>query len=203
MKFGKPQYDTHRKIYNSEISDGLRCEMRYENGVCTPSPERVHADNHATLLHQILESTKTWFSKPITEDWLKSRIQHTMTLPDLTEFEGRLLWELKTLAISKEVFLFTWALVEQIPDEKISFEEPAEQMEQMEETDIPDISEVQVEEAVGIGPTRRQLFKQEVLVARDRAARLLYKAELLTQEYCKVYGEETDWEVDSSDSDSE
>ena len=203
MKFGKPKYDSALKIYNSEISEGLRCEMRCESGTWHPSPESLQAQAHTPLLHQILESTKSWFSKPITEDWLKTRIQHSMTLPDLGDFEGRLIWEVKTLAISKEVFLFTWQIVEQIPDEKISFEEPAsvaEPVATLEESEIPETSEA---EPVGIGPTRRQLFKQEVLSARYRAARLLYKAELLTQEYSKLYGEDTDWEEDFSDSDSE
>jgi len=203
MKFGKPKYDSALKIYNSEISEGLRCEMRCENGTWNPSIESLQAQVHTPLLHQILESTKSWFSKPITEEWLKTRIQHSMTLPDLGDFEGRLVWAVKTLAISKEVFLFTWTIVEQIADEKISFEEPVpEPVTSLEESEIPEISEATVE-PVGIGPTRRELFKQEVLSARYRAARLLYKAELLTQEYSKLYGEDTDWEEDVSDSDSE
>jgi hypothetical protein len=205
MKFGKPTYDSSRKIYKSEITEGLRCETRRENGVLTPSLDSCHQAVHQPLLHEVVDSTKTWFSKPITQEWLKSRIQHSVNMPELGDFEGTLVFELVSLAISKEVFLFLWNLVDKIPDQKISFDEAPEQ----EQEDLPEVTEVPVHsegEVLGIGPTRRKLFKEEALAARRRAARLLYKAEILTQQYCELYGDETDWEEDdasSTDSESE
>ena len=48
--------------------------------------------------------------------------------------------------------------------------------------------------------TRRQQTKEMVLKARNRAARALFKAERLTQDYIASYGENTDWEDSDLDS---
>ncbi len=210
MKFSKPQYDAKRKIYVSDIADGLRYETHREAQLLSPSLESLQQDTQQQLIQFVLDSTKTWFSKPITEDWLRSRLHHEVEMPELaTDFEVVLRWQLSTLLISKETFVFSWKFLEKIEDEKINFdrpETPTAQTSSLEE--ISDISgsvqEVEQEgEVLGVGPTRRVLFKRQVLAARNRAARLLYKAEILTQKYCEAYGEDTDWDDDEFSTDSE
>ena len=58
-------------------------------------------------------------------------------------------------------------------------------------------------EVIGIGPTRQQLDKKKVMRAREKAARALFQAERLTQEYCAVYGEDTDWEEEDEEEEEE
>ncbi len=205
MKFSKPVYDSTHKIYASDITEGLRYETRRESGTLAPTLEELQTQAILALIPIVLESTKTWFSKPITEEWLKTRLKHTIQMPELeADFEGKITWQVVKLSISKESFVFSWACVETKADEKIDFETPEAQApaEPLEEiTDIP--AQTTSAEVVGVGPTRRALFKKEVLALRARAARLLYKAETLTQEYCELYGEDTDWEDDeSTDSES-
>jgi hypothetical protein len=53
---------------------------------------------------------------------------------------------------------------------------------------------------MSIGPTRRILQKHAVMKARARAARALFKAEALTQDYIRQYGEDTDWEDEADGS---
>jgi hypothetical protein len=39
--------------------------------------------------------------------------------------------------------------------------------------------------------------------AREKAARALFHAERLTQEYCSIYGEDTDWEEEEDEEEEE
>ncbi len=211
MKFSKPQYDGKLKIYVSDIAEGLRYETHREEGLLNPTLEMLQSQSQTELIQIILDSTKTWFSKPITEDWLKTRIQHHVEMPAEIEgdFEGIVRWQLSKLSISKETFAFSWKFVEKVADEKINFDRPETPTpQQQDQASLQEISDIPAEqgaegEVVGVGPTRRVLMKREVVAARNRAARLLYKAEILTQKYCEVYGEDTDWENDDLSTDSE
>ncbi len=203
MKFAKPTYDASKKVYVSDIHEGPRYESHKDDATTyTPPLTSIPLLLGIDFPNQIVQATKTWFSKPLTTDWLSSRIQHkTQEVAD--DFEGTCVWQMQKLTISKEVFLFEWGLVDQKPDEKvlIQLEEelPTEELREVDE--IPQEGGG-VQEAMQVGPTRRMLHKREVLRARERAARCLFKAERMTQEYCALYGEDTDWE-DEDDYDSE
>ena len=201
MKVGKPTYDTVNKVYTCNITDGFRLtsvKERSETPTFTPPLESFERseDLRKSICETLLQSTKGWFSKPLTPDWLLPRILFSIPTADLELFDGTLAWEPVRLVISKENFLFEFDIVlkEQAEHIVIAFEE------EKEEDSIP----LSSSEPLPIGPTRRQLQKQRVLYARQKAAKALFVAESLTHTYVKEYGDDTDWEVDSdSDSPSE
>jgi hypothetical protein len=201
MKFAKPTYDASKKVYVSDIHEGLRYESHKDDATTySPPLTSVPLTLGIEFPKQIVTATHAWFSKPLTVEWLTTRLQHK--LQDVAEdFEGTCTWQMQRLTISKEVFLFEWTLVDQKPDEKVLIQleedQPTEELREVDE--IPQESN---QEAMQVGPTRRMLHKREVLRARERAARCLFKAERMTQEYCALYGEDTDWE-DEDDYDSE
>jgi hypothetical protein len=141
----------------------------------------------------LIKSTQGWFSKPLTEEFLKGKIQYDIptSVPEQVAetFEGLVEWQIQRLIISKEQFLFVCVIVNTVEDEKVSLEFPEEPEAKEPEEEIP-LHEV---EPLGIGPTRRSLEKERVLSARTKAARALFHAERLTQEFYQAFGE-TDWE---------
>jgi hypothetical protein len=190
MKFGKPLYIPDQKIYKSELADGFRCESVCENTTLTPPPETFLGSLKEGLIQALILNTKGWFSKPLTEAWLLQKVQLSFpneTLP--TDFEGTLVWQAKTLVISKELFVFQLELVEKRETPKVVIEFPEEPKPFMKK-------EKQV--------LTREELKAKVMIERQRAAKALFRAERLTQEYYELYGDETDWEEsDSSDSEDE
>jgi len=184
-KLAKPVYNSSAKLYTCSITNGFRLTARREEGRFTPELDM----NKEQVANFIVAATHGWFSKPLTEDFLRDKIQLTIPTSSLAEsFEGSVEWQMVSLTISKDVFLLTFDLIGQKEDEKIciKFEE---------EEEIP----LQQAEAIAIGPTRRQIQKKNVLKARAKAARSLFTAERLTQAYCEEFGEDTDWEGDESD----
>ena len=183
-KLGKPLYDSSAKVYNCSITNGFRLTSRREEGRFT-SELTVNKEEVAKF---IVLATQGWFSKPLTEEFLNDKIQVTIPTSALAEaFEGSVEWQMVSLTISKEVFLLTFDLISQKEDEKICIK--------FEEDEPP----LQQAEAIAIGPTRRQIQKKNVLKARAKAARSLFTAERLTQNYCEEFGEDTDWEGDESE----
>jgi hypothetical protein len=183
-KLGKPVYDSSAKVYTCSITNGFRLIARREEGRFTSELDM----NKEDLARFIVSATHGWFSKPVTEEFLKDKIQLSIPTSALAEgFEGSVQWQMVSLTISKEVFLLSFVIVEQKEDEKICIK--------FEEDDIP----LQQAEAVAIGPTRQQIQKKNVLKARAKAARSLFTAERLTQAYCEEFGEDTDWEGDESE----
>jgi len=183
-KLGKPVYDSSAKLYTCSITNGFRLTARREEGGFVPELEI----NKEELAKFIVTATQGWFSKPLTEEFLKDKIQLTIPTSSLAEtFEGSVEWQMISLTISKEVFLLTFDLISQKEDEKICIK--------FEEDEIP----LQPAETISIGPTRRQIQKKNVLKARAKAARSLFTAERLTQAYCEDFGEDTDWEGDESE----
>lgn len=184
-KLAKPVYNSSAKLYTCSITNGFRLTARREEGRFTPELDM----NKEQVAKFIVAATHGWFSKPLTEEFLRDKIQLTIPTSSLAEsFEGSVEWQMVSLTISKDVFLLTFDLIGQKEDEKIciKFEE---------EEEIP----LQQAEAIAIGPTRRQIQKKNVLKARAKAARSLFTAERLTQAYCEEFGEDTDWEGDESD----
>jgi hypothetical protein len=199
MKIHKPSYDSSLKVYTCELSDGFRLSLKKEDGQPLSLPSEY--ENQAlkeSLLNPIIQGTKGWFTKPLSEDWLSTRISFdipTSTIP--TDFEGVVEYRATKLVISKDMFLFTCSVTEMKAAERVMIDFKEEPVIE-EKSDIP-LAEAT---AVGIGPTRRILQKEIVMKARAKAARALFKAERLTQEYSQLYGEETDWENEGSESDN-
>jgi hypothetical protein len=202
MKFTKPTYDAKQRIYTCDVTDGFRFSVRRECGSFVKDPASC-IDSDERIAH-LIKSTQGWFSKPLTEEFLKGKIQYdiptsfseppaSFAKPPASfaeTFEGLVEWQIQQLIISKEQFLFVCSVTNTVEDEKVSLEFPEEhEVEVTPEEEIP----LHEEAPLGIGPTRRSLEKEKVLSARTKAARALFHAERLTQEFYQNFGE-TDWE---------
>ena len=204
MKFTKPAYDAKARIYTCDITDGFRLCVRREGGAFVKEFSEC-IDTNQRIAH-LIHATQGWFSKPLTEDFLNGKIRYDIPTADIpATFEGSVEWQAKKLVISKDSFLFACAIVAQVEDEKLSLDFPdddaLQQHQQQQaalEEEIPMGAEEEGE-VIGIGPTRQQLDKKKVMMSREKAARALFQAERLTQEYCAVYGEDTDWEEEEED----
>ena len=192
MKIHKPIYDAGSKVYTCEVSSGLRFDLQV--GEVEIDPLQKAGEHTEALFGILVEGTKGWFTKPLTLEYLKTKLKHHTESPDVDQgWEGVLGWEVKGLVISKESFLIKWALTTKVPKEKVVID-LEDDVKSVHESDLS----LTTADPLAIGPTRRILQKKAVLNFRARAARALFKAEHLTQEYCKLYGE-TDWEGDSQD----
>lgn len=194
MKLLKPVYDAVNKVYTCDVQEGIRRTTTKDGESWNPP---LTASNSEEFIHWLIKSTTGWFTKPITEEWLRPRIKEVFEQPQISAtFEGTVEWKLSKVLISKETFLIQWSIqcVSEAPKVIIEFEE-----EQPEEVDEVPEKEADILE---IGPTRRILHKHKVLTARAKAARALFKAERMTQEYIQLYGEDTDWEDEDSGNES-
>jgi hypothetical protein len=181
MKIHKPSYNSESKLYTCDLGDGFRLTLTREEGVLVEDLEKVKKELIESVLTTVISSTKGWFSKPLTEEWLRSRINFTIPTENIpSEFEGSIVFQATRLLISKDAFLFECSPESMTPAEKlvIKFEE-----------DVPELS----------SQARRLAQKQIVLKARAKAARALFRAEHITHEYNQHYGEDTDWEDDDSE----
>ena len=188
MKLGKPVYDSSVKVYTCKIMNGVRFVVRREEGKYVNDLSSF-VDNDS-ITQYLLTATAGWFTKPLTADYLQPKLKAEFPTELDPAFEGEVEWGLEGLTISKDIFLLTYQIISSKQDEKIciKFEEETQAQE-----DIP----LDEKEVIGIGPTRQQITKQKVLKARARAARALFLAERLTQEYYNEFGETTDWEDES------
>ena len=186
MKLGKPVYDSAAKLYNCTVVNGVRFTVRREEGRFVNDLNSFVDKN--MLADSIVTLTAGWFTKPLTHDYLISRLQTDFPTQIAESFEGELEYELQGLTISKDVFLLRYIMVSSKEDEKICI-----QFDEAVEENIDKIPLTQ-KEVMGIGPTRQHIVKQKVLKARSKAARALFLAERLTQEYYEEFGEDTDWE---------
>jgi hypothetical protein len=189
MKFTKPTYDAKQRVYTCDVTDGFRFSVRRECGSLVKDPASC-IDSDERISH-LIKSTQGWFSKPLSEEFLKGKIQYDIPTSVPETFEGLIEWQIQRLIISKEQFLFVCVVTQAVEDEKVSLEFPEEPVPTPKEPEeeIP----LHEEPPLGIGPTRRRLEKEKVLSARTKAARALFHAERLTQEFYQAFGE-TDWE---------
>ena len=192
MKIHKPTYNGATRVYTCELSDGFRLSVQKDiaDAVCAPAITEALLDS---LTQTLINSTNGWFSKPLTAAWLRPKILVDMPLSEIpADFDGTIEFAAKLLILSKDEFRFHCPIYTLTPAEKvvIAFDEPEPE---------PEIS-VEDNEPLGIGPTRRILHKARVMKERAKAARALFKAERLTQEYIQVFGAEgTDWEDDDDE----
>lgn len=195
MKLSKPTYDTKEQVYVVDVHEGIRFESVREDGVFTPPVESFLESKQNDILTLVLTSTKGWFSKPLTAEYLQPRLQFQLPTTDWKEFEGTVTWQIQKLFISKQSFTFQLDIVQTKPLEKVLIDLPEGEQEEEENVSVPlDDSD----EVLSVGPTRRRLDKRIVMLARAKAARAVYKAERLTQKYCELYTYDTDWEDEES-----
>ena len=202
MKFSKPHYDAKEQVYTVSITEGIRFEQDYDQGEWKQSIEDLFRKSQASLIELTIQLTKGWFSKPLTPEYLTHRLQ--VQCPTITwdDFEGKVVWEISQLFISKQSFTFVLALVSKTPVERVMIElQEEDHGSQRGDEEGIEFEQEGNEDALTIGPTRRRMVKLHVMRARARAARALYKAEQLTQAYCDAYGEDTDWDEDASSED--
>jgi hypothetical protein len=189
MKFGKPAYDSVNKLYKCEVMEGFRCETRVESSTFTPALDSFLPALRKEVSEAIISLTKGWFSKPLELQYVSERLAFSFPALEIPQdFDGTLAWRAITLIISKTTFTFLFELVEKKESEKVMIEFPDEEEESQHKAR-------QV-------PSDRAKHKELVLKERERAARYLFRAERLTQEYCQLYGDDTDWD-EESDEDSD
>jgi hypothetical protein len=202
MKIFKPKYDASQKVYLCELGgEKPRFEINYdlERPLNTADPAETAKEVYTTpLKYYLLRETKGWFTKPLTDDWLSTRICHDVPASDVSpEWEGSIRWTIQDLIITKDKFLFRWMIDAKQEKEKVVIQlEDDEKEEEVPDDGVP----MAPLDPMSIGPTRRILQKHAVMKARTRAARALFKAEALTQEYIRQYGEDTDWEEEDDGS---
>ena len=195
MKILKPSYNSTTKVYTCELVDGFRLSVSKDDGVVSPPLDELTGSLLKDLIPIIIDSTKGWFSTPLTQEWLIKRVKFDIPIDPMSapDFEGSVEYVASQLIISKEVFLFQCSVAQVKAAEKIviSFEDDKNSVK---EEDLP----ISKEEVIGIGPTRRILQKEFVMKARIKAARALFNAERLSQEFLEEYGD-TDWESEDSE----
>lgn len=204
MRFSKPRYDSVKKVYESTLTDGLRFTTEAEGGKTKSSSQELLPP----LTQAILANTVGWFSKPITEVWLTGKIQMILA-PIPADFDGKCTWCAERLLISKDVFVVDFALVESIPTPPVTIDfegdEAAEVAAEVAAAEAVPPEAPPPEPTAATHPDQeRRLQKQRVMKARLRAARALFMAERLTQDYIEEFcgDEDTEWE-DESDSEDD
>lgn len=203
MKFSKPQYDAKEQIYRASIQDGIQIVNHREDGTWKESFDTLFQSISSNLIQQTIQHTQGWFSKPLTPEYLKPRLQFQCPTEEFTQFEGSVIFELSSLSISKQSFLFYLSVLSTTPFEKcvIDLAEGEEEV-QDNKSESPPLEDDA--EPLTVGPTRRRLMKIYVMRARARAAKACFKAEEMARAYCDAFGEETDWdESDEEDEDSD
>jgi hypothetical protein len=199
MKLLKPVYNAEFKQYTCDVQDGIRrITTKEADDQAVPLPEVPNTE----FIEWLITSTKGWFTKPITEEWLTPRLaQVHETTGVLPSFEGTIHWIVSWVSITKDKFVIHWKVesVKEAPKVVIEFEEEKPEDEMEEVDNIPEAEGVN---GMELGATRRALHKYRVLKARAKAARALFKAERMTQEYIHLYGEDTDWEDEESGNES-
>jgi hypothetical protein len=194
MKYSKPHYSTTDQAYYVTIEEGIRFNLEREGGEWKQSLETLFYKQVDVIIQQTIQLTQGWFSKPLSPEYLKPRLQVQCPTHTWDNFEGTATYEMSSLTISKQAFLFSFRLLSSKPVETlIELEEPEEEVEVPLDNDA---------EPLSVGPTRRRLAKMHVMHTRAKAAKALYKAEQLTQAYCDAYGDDTDWD-DEEDEDED
>jgi len=204
MKINKPSYNPGLKLYTCELTDGFRLSFHKEEGVITQLSDSESLIQ--SLLQPLIDGTKGWFTKPLAKEWLQPRISFDTPTSEIpADFEGTADYQATKLIISKDSFVFQCSIMELKPVEKVMIDFKEEGVEAVDAVDAVEAKEeIPLVEStpLGIGPTRRILQKEVVMKARAKAARALFKAERLTLEYSQLYGEDTDWENEGSETDN-
>lgn len=202
MKFNKPQYDAKDQIYHVNIDNGIQLVIHRENNEWKQSLEALFQENASSLIQQTIQHTQGWFSKPLTPEYLQSRLQMHCPTEDWADFEGHVEYKLTGLTISKQAFVFLFTIGTKTPLEKHVIDLAEGEEEEDNKSVSPPLDDDA--ESFTVGPTRRRLMKMHVMRARAKVAKAWYKAEEMVRAYCDEFGDDTDWdESDEEDEDSD
>jgi len=187
MKLGRPNYSKETQLYVCECKDEeniFRIESIVEDGNWTPALEHHLERTRDQMISVLMSKTEGWFSKPLTRDWLLSKLRYTIPTSEIaSDFHGRCAWMANKLNISKDSFTVEFTLVE-----KLSNMVPLIDLHVIELEDAP------TPVTPDLAASLREEKKLEALRARRRAGMALLKAERLMQSYAAEFGEDTDWE---------
>jgi hypothetical protein len=184
MKIGRPVYSKETQVYVCDCSgDSFRFESVLEGGQWKPELSTHLESTREQMIATIVDGTTGWFSKPLTRDWLQSKLVYKLPTDVPTEFEGVVRWRMSKLHISKETFTCEFLVYERVMSA------------------VPLIV-LQEEEPVKEAPkeqSQKKIKKEAALLARRRAAMALLKAERLMQAYSEEFGEDTEWEEEEDE----
>ena len=208
MRLSKPRYDSTKKVYESAILDGLRLTTEVDAG--QPLPATLQTECIPSLTECILKQTVGWFTKPITEAWLVGKIHVSLgAIP--ADFDGRITWAAQRLLISKDVFIVEFTIVESVPTPPVTIdfgeEEPASVAPPaaVAKAVAAPVAVALAAAVISESLTLRQIQKEKVMKSRLRAARALFIAERMSQDYVQEFclDEDTDWEESDEENDSD
>jgi hypothetical protein len=190
MKIGRPVYSKETQVYVCECSgDSFRFESVVEGGQWKPELSTHLESTREQMIGTIVDGTTGWFSKPLTRDWLQSKLVYKLPTDVPTEFEGVVRWRMNKLHISKETFTCEFVVYERVmntvPLIDLQDEEPVKEQEKEQEQEPP--------------KEHKKKAKEAALLARRRAAMALLKAERLMQAYSEEFGEDTEWEEEEDE----
>ena len=187
MKIGRPIYSKETQVYVCECNgDAFRFESVVEGGKWTPELHTHLDTTRDQMIASILDGTTGWFSKPLTREWLHSKLVYTLPTSDIpTEFDGVVRWKMNKLYISKETFTCEFVAYERV----------------MNTVPLIDLQEEEPPKATVpvVQNEQKQEKKRVALLARRRAAMALLKAERLMQAYAEEFGEDTEWEEEEDE----
>lgn len=188
MKLGRPLYVKELNVYTCECKDEkdiFRIESLIEGGIWNPALQTFIDNKREEMISLLLQCTVGWFSKPLSREWLLSRLEFTIPTCNIpNEFEGTCIWKIGKIHIFKEKFVCEFMLSDTV-NRTISL------IDLQEEVPIPVVD------------TKRKDKKDTALRARRRAALALLKAERLMHAYAEEFGEDTDWEEEDEEGEEE
>ena len=191
MKIGRPVYSKETQVYVCECTgDSFRFESVVEGGQWKPELSTHLESSREQMIATIVDGTTGWFSKPLTREWLQSKLVYKLPTDVPTEFEGVVRWRMNKLHISKETFTCEFVVYERVMNAVplIDLHEDEKEQEPVKEQE-QDPPKSQAKKAK----------KEAALLARRRAAMALLKAERLMQAYSEEFGEDTEWEEEEDE----
>lgn len=184
MKLGRPVYIKELNVYTCECKDEkdiFRIESLIEGGIWNPVLASFIDSKRDEMIAFLLQETVGWFSKPLSREWLLTRLEFTIPTCNIpNEFEGTCIWKIGKVNIYKEKFVCEFVLSDTV-SKSISL------IDLQEEAPIPVVD------------SKRKEKKDTALRARQRAALALLKAERLMHAYAEEFGEDTEWEEEEEE----
>jgi hypothetical protein len=229
MKLSKAVYNQTDRVYQCDIKDAesfrFKSDCEGTPLVYTPSVDAFFKESVEACTHDLYGLTKGWFTTPLKEEWLLSHLRYNIPTEMIpSDFQGTVTFDPARLSISKEGFVIYFELTDMKECENVGIDifkedelSPAEAVQadsalqpmqhytasqpmQPHPASHPCPASQPQEESTE--KTRRVKRKEDVLKARERAARALFKAEQLIHAYVQDYGDLTEWE-DEQDEENE
>lgn len=222
MKLSKAVYNQTDRVYQCDIKDAgsfrFKSDCEGTPLVYTPSVDAFFKESVEACTRDLYGLTKGWFTTPLKEEWLLSHLRYNIPTEMIpSDFQGTVTFDPARLSISKEGFVIYFELTDMKECENVGIDifkedelSPAEAV-QADSASQPCPASQAMQPCPASQPmhpqestekTRRVKRKEDVLKARERAARALFKAEQLIHAYVQDYGDLTEWE-DEQDEENE